>query len=313
MTVQSVDETFSGSARYSVQQGREYTRNFRVLTDSVLDGPNVAIKATGICRGDPYLSVNPLESDPHAYVTDLTANQEDGDGLGWIVTVNYGWYDPTQAGGGRHQNPLLMPIDVSWNFKDQEHTVQKDIFGAPILNSARDPYNPPVIINTPMQIMTVVRNEASYDSAFAYLYRNSINIDSFAGQSAYFAMCYGITPKNLWHQDVGWYYQVTYEFAFANPRDDAGTLGWKKEILDIGMRRLNSFTNVQVPITLKGIPITTPMLLNGGGQTLKPNNDPVYNTYQVYSELPFAEFDFDVAAITGNRTGFTTPVGPPTC
>ncbi len=292
-----------GSGRFSVSDFGTYTRIFRAISDFTGDGPSVAIFATGLQRGDPYLTIN--ASDPNAFVTDISAQQGDaGNPLEWIVTVNYGWYDVNQVGGGPEANPLLMPIDVSWGFKDYEHVVEQDIEGKPVRNSAKDPYDPPLIINVPNQMMTVVRNEAFYNVPLAYLYRNSINEDSFAGQSPLFAKCFGITPKNLFHPTVGWYYQVTYEFEFMNPRNSADAKGFRKTILDRGLRKLDFNTGKQIHIYLNSQPITQPMLLDGSGGILPLNGVPVYNEFQVFPELPFSEFNFDVAAITGLRVGF---------
>jgi hypothetical protein len=299
----SVDEIFEGrDGTWTVSQGRSYTRQFRVIMNEVTDGPAEAISVIGIERGDPYVTINALEQDPNSYVQTMRATQEEGDALGWIVTVEYGWYDSNEAGGGPTQNPLLMPIDVAFSFRDYQVVCDRDINGNPILNSAFDPYDPPIMINVPNQVLTVTRNEAAYDSAFAYMYRNSISQDSFAGATALFAKCIAITPKNLFHQDVGWYYQMTYEFELLNPRLSAGPNGWRKTILDAGLRQL--VKGKPVHILLKGMPISQPMLLNGMGGLLAPNAAPVYNIYQVYPELPFSDFNFDVDAIQGTRTGF---------
>jgi hypothetical protein len=303
MAIYEVDELFEGrSGNFSVSDGRKYVRKFRAFSNYAGDGPQTVLNSFFIRRGDPYITIT--DNDPNAFAMNLSCEQEEGDQLCWIVTVDYGWYDVNEAGGGPNQNPLNMPIDVTFGFRDYEHVVQADINNKPILNSAGDPYNPPVVINLPNQLLTVVRNEASYDSAMAYSYRNSINSDSFAGQSALFAKTIAITPKNIFHQDIGWYYQVTYEFEFLNPRNAAGTKGWHKILLDQGYRQLDPVTKKPVAITLKGQPITQPMLLDGNGHLLPLNGVPYYNEFQVFVELPYSNYNFDEAAITGNRTGF---------
>jgi hypothetical protein len=303
MPVSEIAEIFEGrSGSYTSTSMGAYRRRFRVITNYVGDDATVAMGACGVSLGDQYITIN--GSDPTAFATGFSAEQEDGDGFGWLVSVDYSWYSPNDVGGGPEQNPLLMPIDVSWEYRDNEYVVLADINNKPLLNSAGDPYDPPFTINLPTQIMTVVRNEATYDAGLAYVYRNSINSDSFAFQSALFAKCIAITPKNVFHPTIGWYYQVTYQFEFMNPRMSADGQGWRKSLLDIGLRQIDPKTGKPVPITLNGQPVTQGMLLDGTGKPLALNAAPIYNMFQVYNELPFSEFNFDVAAITGNRTGF---------
>ena len=303
MAIIEIDEIWSGRAgNWSVSEGRKYTRVFRAISNYAGDGPITAINSLGVLRGDPYITIN--ESDPNAFVMDITASAEDPDNsLQWILTVNYGWYDVNEAGGGPEQNPLLMPIDVSWSFRDYDRVATTDLNGKPVLNTAGDPYDPPKTINIPNQMMVVVRNEAIYQTGYANLYRNSINSDSFGGASALFCKNTAITPKNIFHQDIGWYYQVTYEFEMLNPRNAADKYGWRSNLLDVGLRKLDVNGNL-VPITLNGIPVTSPVLLDGVGHPLAVGGTPVYNQFQFFPELPFSEFNFDVAAISGLRTGF---------
>ncbi len=303
MAIIEIEEMAGDSGRFSVSDFGTYTRIFRAISDYAGDAPGTAIQATGLQRGDPYITIN--SSDPNAFITELSAQRGDpGNPLEWIVTVSYAWYSVNEVGGGPEANPLLMPIDVSWGFKDYDHVVEMDIDGKPVLNSAKDPYDPPLVIQVPNQLMTVVRNEAYYNVGAAYAYRNSINQDSFAGQSPHFAKCFGITPKNLFHPTVGWYYQVTYEFEFMNPRNSADGKGFVKSLLDRGLRKLDFNTGKPVHIYLNSQPITQPMLLDGSGGVLPVNGAPNYIDFKVFPELPFSDFNFDVAAINGLRVGF---------
>jgi hypothetical protein len=304
MAIIAINEIGGGSGGFSIQESGRYTRIFEAESDFAGDGPGTAIAATGLAIGDRYITIN--AQDQNAFVTSMNAqNGGREDPLLWTVTVEYGWYSVNEVGGGPEINPLLMPIDVSWEFKDYEHVVMMDIDGKPVLNSAGDPYDPPLIINVPNQIMTVVRNEATYSVPLAYLYRNSINSGSFAGQSAFFAKCFGITPKNVFNPNIGWYYQVTYQFEFMNPRNSADGKGFKKTELDRGLRIKDPKDATKlIHVVLNSVPITQPVLLDGTGKQLPIGGTAVFNDFRVFPELDFGEFDFDVAAIGGLRTGF---------
>ncbi len=89
-----------------------------------------------------------------------------------------------------------------------------------------------------------------------------------------------------------------------NPRNSADGKGFRKTILDRGLRELDILRENVRHIYLNSQPITQPMLLDGTGHVLPVGGTPVYNEFQVFPELPFSEFNFDVAAITGLRVGF---------
>ena len=45
-------------------------------------------------------------------------------------------------------------------------------------------------------------------------YRNAVNSDVFAGFNPLLARVIDISSKSVCHQDIGWYYQATYQFEF---------------------------------------------------------------------------------------------------
>jgi hypothetical protein len=318
MTVKSVDEIFEArSGSWTVGDGRKYTRVFRVITNNQYDGPNVAIQAVGISRGDQYTPLGSdanLEVDTNAYCNTISAVQEDGDSLGWIVTAEYGPYSALWAGGGPDQNPLLQPIDVSWSQRTQEVAADVDVYGKPIVNTAGDPYDPPVMKDLIIRVLTVVRNEAAFNLSLVQQYADTqaINSDAFAGYAPLFAKVESIIPKSVFHQDVGWYYQMTYTFELISPLSPyAGLYGWRKSVINQGIRAINTTSGALFHVTLKGIPVTEPVLLDKNGFWKQNNpNVPYYNVYQLRPELPFATFNFNPLALIGQRTGFVSGYGP---
>lgn len=307
MAIQSIDEIFDGRGGASdVSGGRSYVRRFRVLSNTALDGPNTIKGALGVRYGDRYLSVNALESDKYSYVNSIDAQQEDGDALGWIVTVSYGPFDAITAGGGPDNNPLLQPIDVDWDYRSQEIVAEYDDDGKPITNTAGDPFDPPIVIDDPRPLLRVVRNEATYNTSLVYQYRNAVNSDPFAGWPPQMARVIKIAGKSTFHYQVGWYWIVTYEFEFNPPT------GYRPLILNMGMRKKSQAAatlDQVVPITLNGHPISRPMLLTKAGYLAKPTDKPYFVQPKILPELPFAGFGFDPVALTGQRSGFNTQYG----
>lgn len=311
LSVAEISEARQG--QWTADGGRSYTRGFRVLTNSPYDGPNTAIQATGINIGDEYITITTgFEADMHAYVNEIRASPEEGDALGWIVTVQYGPYSALWCGGGPKQNPLLQPIDVTWGMSKNEIVADMDLNGKPILNTAGDPWDPPIMEDDPRPIMTVVRNEATWNLPLLVQYRNAINSDPFAGFDPLFVRVLAMSSKSVCHQDVGWYYQSTYEFEFKSPQGQfVGKNGYRRTVYNQGMRAISQTSGQLITPSINGIPITHPIPLTRQGYRAKPTDAPYWNVYQTHPELPFAVFQFDPLAIIGQRTGFTEGYGPP--
>jgi len=303
MSIVSVNEIQTRSGTWDVSSGRSYVRTFMVITNSIYDGPNAVMQSLGFLYGDPYLMIGG-DSDLHAYANQMSATQIEGDPLGWEVTVNYGWYNPDFAGGGGNQNPLLMPIDVNWAYRDYEIVAEFDVNGNAIINTAYDPFDPPVMMNVPVKVLTVVRNEPTYNDMQADMYTTAVNSDLFAGRMPMMVRCLHISGRSQWHQDAGWYWQVTYEFECLNPVRWPN--GWRKQILNQGLRKLSSGAGPikQVPILANGVPVSKPVPLDQNGQ---PTTNAYWDVFQIYNELPFQVFGFDENALEGIRSGFPGP------
>lgn len=309
MAIVSVTDLKGGgkrSAHWTVDSGRAFTRTLQVITDTAYDGPASVIAQLGSAYGDPY---NPgygsLERDLNCYMTDLSVEEMGEDGLQWQVTLGYSWYNVNYAGGGPSQSPLLMPIDVSWGLRDHETVLDVDVNGNAVVNTAGDPFDPPVVIDDPRLVMTVVRNESVFNIGWVVAYRNAVNSDPFAGFDPLFSKVLNISSKSQWHQDAGWYYQTTYEFEFLTSQINNNTSnGYRQNLVSQGFRAISSVTGKPYQITLKGQPVNAPMLLDKNGFLQGVNDPPYFVTYQGYPELPFDVFQFDPNAISGQRTGF---------
>jgi hypothetical protein len=307
----------SRSGAWTTDQGRSYNRVFRVVTNNPFDGPNVAIQAVGIQRGDQYFPTGSdanLEVDLFAYAHTMSAAAEEGDGLGWIVTIEYGPYSALWAGGGPKQNPLFQPIDVKWSMRSQEMVCSYDINGNAILNTVNDPYDPPLMHDEPRPVLTVTRNEQTWNQALQVQYFQAVSSDPFAGYVPLMARVLDINSNSVFHQDVGWYYQAVYEFEFKPPlSSSAGQNGYRDTVVNQGMR---VFATANTPaskyhFTFKGVPVTEPVLINQDGTVNLTGKNPYFNVYQTRPELPFAIFQFDPNALIGQRSGFESGYGPP--
>ncbi len=308
------------SAHLDVGTGKAYSQKFRIITNTQYDGQATIIAQLGYYYGQKYIvgyQNGGVDSDLFAYLTSIHLDSVGEDGIEWEATFEYSWYDATTVGGGKEQNPLDMPIEVNWGWRDYEMVIEIDIDGNPVLNTAQDPYDPPVLIPDPRRTMTVVRNEATISFGLIDQYHNAINTDQWAGAQPFFAHCLGITPKNTFHQLVGWYYQVTYEFEFISARQALAqqqapggeATGFRKQLINQGLRAISD-TNPRKKyhVVYRNVPVSQPVLLDANGFVIPLENLPggvVLNTVKAFVELPFTDaFNFDPLAIIGQRSGF---------
>lgn len=311
MAVLDVQEDYEGrQGEWSCNDGRSYARKFIVTMSGLVDGPNVAIQAVGINRGDLYLPFlnNPdtFEYDFNAYCNRISATLRQ-DNV-WDVMVEYGPYSALFAGGGPAQNPLLMPVDVSWATSSHEIVFDQDVNAKAVTNAAGDPFDPPLMEEEKRRVITVVRNESTFDPILLQSYDNAVNSDTFALYPPLMCKVLNILPKSVFHQDVGWYYQITYEFECLNPTLPWNVNGYRRTVLNQGVRAL-TISGTKYHISYKGIPVTEPVLLNLAGQTRAASAPPTYLVFQSKPELPFAAFNFDQTALVGQRTGNNTNYG----
>jgi hypothetical protein len=267
---------------------RTYKRTFRVVTDNPNRGP-IAVRSTlPVGIGSRYLNGDSSEFDNGAFVNKISVETEAEDGMSWICAVEYGPWDPTQ----RPENPLDHPLEIEGGFSPYERIVDRDQDGNAVVNTAGDPFDPPVTMEDPRPVLTIARNEPAIDWSLVYRYRNAVNSDSFWGADPGQVKVSRISPRRVWDQYLsaneltpgGFYWAITYEFEF-NPD------GWHSKILSQGMRQLVG--GVQKPITIGGSAITSPALLDESGALLAVGADPVFIEFTIYPELPYATFNLD--------------------
>jgi hypothetical protein len=287
MAIVSVREVASGRDGTLNNKGeRSYSRAFQVITDDPLDGPLLVRTASGIPqRGSIYATAT--EIDPGAKVKAINPSQDADNPRVWTVKVDY-----DSVTEDKPENPLDRPIEISWTAAPYERVVFNDTDGKAILNSAGDYFDPPLTIDDSRPVLTVVRNEPSYNPTLAIDYQDAVNTDSFLGFSPGQVKVAKIDATSATENDI-FYWRVTYEFHFRRE-------GWALSVLDQG--RYQKLNNKPVPIpeydesgnAVPGSHVSDPVPLDGAGQRLtNPGPDTaIFLTFKVYKERPFAAFNF---------------------
>lgn len=285
MSLLSIDELHERSGEINEKWERTYTRTFRVIMSETADGPSQAILAvtTGfdIRLQVPYEAGN--DADFLAFCKRIRAESVQSDGVEYKVTVEYGPFDLVRD----VENPLDAPPEVSWTFAQFERPVDQDVNGNPIVNTAGDPFDPPLMRDDSRPVLEIVRNEPSFDPNLAKGYKDRVNTDVFFDQAPGTVKVANITGRRKYNQNIGLYYEVKYEFAFQDE-------GWSSNVLNAGLRQIDNSTNPpgRSPILIKGVPATEPIPLDNNGEPLGPDDEPVFLNFMTYNQVPFAELGF---------------------
>ena len=270
---------------------RTYKLSFRVITDDKFDGPYLVRSSVPYGIGSYYSTTT--EHDYGAFCQSITAKQEKtGDGKSWIVSLDFGPYDANQ----NPADPTLGVPKVDWSWAQFEEIADKDADGNAILNSAGMLFDPPVMRDRSRPVLKIVRNERQFNKFLASAFKDKLNQDYFWDYEPGTVKVANISATWLNNPDIGWYWEVTYEF---NMDED----GWNKPVLDAGTYERDTDGEL-VAINHKGVPASEPQLLDGSGHKLPEGGTPNYLDCKTYQLVDFSVFNLDTLY---NETENPTP------
>ena len=300
MAVISVEPAPPGgrSGNQGADWRRAYTRAWVVITDDVNDGPKTVREALPVALGMSYY-VSETEKDLGAFVNNIRVDEDSRaeDGYQWIATVEYGPYQPLE----HPQSPLDEQPRISWSWAQFERIAERDVDDEAIVNAANDAYDPPPMRDDSRPVLQLVRNEANFDQTLADQYRDKVNSTSFFGADPGVVKVQNISANRVLHPDIGYYWEVSYEFHFKSE-------GWHFFILEQGMNKIVYDPGIIGDVGAKekmkdrkGSELSAPALLDDLGQQLATGGTPVFSEWIVYEEVDFSVFGFDgfYAELTG--------------
>jgi len=259
---------------------RSYTRAWTVVTSSRTDDAYTAGSASGL----PVIG-NTHPSDANAFCTQLAVTQKSGWRV-WTVTATYSTERELNT------NPTSDPAVINWNSEQFQRPAVFDRNGNLIVNSAGDPFDPPLMMDDSRRVVMVQKNLAVVPS-WILDYQDAVNSDVFTidgisvaiGRAKMQAVTVG--PVERRSSTVF----RTVNFTIHLQRD-----GWALEPLDAGFREFVTTDSVPEP-ELKNIlnrgdqqPVAAPVPLDGEGKALDnptPTNC-VFLTYHVYKTRAFS-------------------------
>jgi hypothetical protein len=308
------------SLSWSGQGGRSYTQQLRIITDDPTMGPRAVAKALSFKVGAQYshpITTSATEWDYGNYLQGFDLKEEGDDGKQWLCTLDFGpfnWAEQggatTEAAGEGQTDPFKVPIKVSFGTAKYEREITLDMRGKPIVNSVGEPFDPPMKRDDSRGVLTLVRNEPTFNSAYVATFKDTCNQDIFLTiYKANTVKCSDVTAERDYQADWGYFWVVTYIFEIRESITlDDGTVitdGWNEYVLNKGLHEYDpdGGPGSLKPIIIGSSPVTSPVPIGVNGD-YKPTNEPYYRAFQIYPLQDFNKFAFPEDLLTvGSKPG----------
>lgn len=199
------------------------------------------------------------------------------------VTVYYESFTDPSSSEPAPISPLLQPPEVSWTFVTSNEPIDRDIYGNPITNSAKESFDPPITRDFDDLVLRVVRNELEFNALQAAAYKGAVNSDVFLGFAAGVVRCVLYNGVKQYAASLV-YWKVTYEFHI---RWD----GWARRIRDEGYRALNAAQDgYEEIVDENGLKVSQPWPLYNGTKLSAAQvkaGTAYFLTFHIYPQKPF--------------------------
>lgn len=274
MAIVAVTETSKRSHGAALEKGaRSYTREFWVETDDQATDLQAVREAVGVPkRGELY------PGDFGSFCQGVTVEPREEDPRTFVVTADYD--SNTSVTQEQEENPLLRPVELSFEGEQYVYVATKDLDGKAFKNSAGDPFDPPPEITGTRPVLVMQRNEAALNPTLVLQYQDAVNADAFLGFPPRTVKVGTISGRRSFENSVA-YWVVSYRFVV-----DWRT--WRVFLLDAGFREKHAGGHKKILDKETGQPVSAPVMLNGLGYVLVDVENPVYLERKVYREIPFA-------------------------
>jgi hypothetical protein len=307
MAVTSVKEVGPGRGGAIDERGqRSYQRRFCVIVNDRLDDTIVVGNATGIPRlGDPYVSAR--GQDNGSVVKTIAPAQDEDNPYLWFVDVEYGALamdlDVTGAGGTTHtpglppngggaggtpdtitgQDPTQNEAEIEIDYIHYSKAIEKTITGQLIVNTAGDPFDPPLEIDEFRMVLRCSRNETAAQMQFALSYSNKTNNAPFAGGNT---STWKMRPPRS--RLIGFWngvaiYRTAYEFEY---RPET----WALSVLSRGCREKIGTTPV-LALDVYGSILPEPILLKVDGTRANTAAEVATQEFTVYNGADYTQLN----------------------
>jgi hypothetical protein len=264
----------------------EYERAFIVRTSSFLDDAHTVRTALTVPRiNDPWIGADGV-IDNIARCKSVSATQDGENPLIWEVQCQYSSKTDDEERRRQEQNPLLRPPKISFKTVKRKVAVEEDADEAPVVNSAFDPFDPPLEVEFGYLSMDVEKNIAVFDPIDIEHFVYATNGDEWLGWDPGTVLCTDLSAQSAEENGV-FHWQVKASFEFDRT-------GWDHAILSAGFNQLVNGVLVSIRDTQNEV-IKEPALLDFGGARIDPaalqagTATPFYLKFRFYENVDFSE------------------------
>lgn len=219
----SCDEmtTGRGGTPYSLDRNRTHIRKHKVVV-KLKEMSDIAVALCPLLPrpGSFYIvfapvSRAPIEYDRQAILTRQTCEQQDPDDWQvWIVTSEYTTIIPgqfrTDIPSQSSEDPTKDLANVDWDFETIQMALPYDLLGNPYTNTAHKRFTPSITFEADYPVLTISRNELTFNYGTAAYYARSLNDSDFLGAPA---GCVQVLPPKTTQKNLGIfrYWRTTYK------------------------------------------------------------------------------------------------------
>lgn len=233
----------------------------------------------------PFVHTHPLY--PTQLCRSINFSQDSGAPRKWQIEADYSSEPLKTADQTNITDPTQRPPEISWTTAHYRKAIDKDINGKALVNSAGDYFDPPPEKDASYWVANIKKNVPSVPT-FILAYTDAINSDSFTIQgmtvNPKVAKLMDINISNV--QTEGDYSFVVFEYSLEFHPET-----WVYRPLDQGFTTFSNFGGRQRIVDESTPPrqVTSPVLLNGEGQTLdNPSTaNAVFLEYDILNEQDF--------------------------
>ncbi len=230
---------------------RTYQRKFLVQYSNKFFGPVEICQCPGIpLPYSPYIvNTNIGTSDLRALCVKISSEPykvaHEGDWGKAIVSCDYstdlksgntGSNFPNKQDGAQN-NPELEPPEIEWSFQENNRAFTADLDGNAFVNSAGLPLTPAPSIEVAYPVLTITRNELTFDRRRATKFAYAVNKDVFLTTTPGGAQCLPPSARIAFKGSSS-YWRVTYKIRFCVALPDGTLSSWQYEVNDNGLQEL---------------------------------------------------------------------------
>lgn len=252
-----------------------------------------AVWATGLVPR-PFIDTDP--DNILALCRSVTGDQEREQPLAWLLSATYS-SEPLISPPAIIPDPTARPAKIRWQTNSYRLAIERDINGRALINSAGEPFDPPVEVDRAHWHVLIQKNVFDVPG-YILGYENATNdslwiIDGIPIPKMA-AKINAIEISEVQTEGDFDYRVFTYGV-------EIDPYYWKLEVLDRGLHQLvadggGSLSFLGAPYVRKRImtddsvpqPVASPVLLDGTGHILEDLDNPVYLPFDGYLAVDYS-------------------------